>query len=54
MEASGKIEDMGDHYLIVDLHSERAKWKKVKKITLDSKLSRLRRQEAMKKRPGLA
>lgn len=53
MEASGKIEDMGDHYLIVHPNRDRARWLKIKKTTIDSKLSRLR--ATMKKhQPRLA
>lgn len=54
LEASGKIEDIGDHYLIVDSNSDRDQWKRVKKTSLDSKLSRLRRQEKKRGLPGLA
>lgn len=44
MEANGKIEDIGDYYLIVNPVIERARWKKIKKISVNSKMSRLRRK----------
>ena len=44
LERDGKMVDEGDYYLIVGESSDRNNWQRIAKITIDAKLSRLRKE----------